>query len=119
MSTTDTSSLLNQHLLVSFDGPAGAYAYLLFILLYLPCVSTMAVIRQEANVRWMLFSIAWSFIVAYAVAALFYQFAGLRLHPWQALSCLALVLFFFTTLVLILRRIAQTQLRGQYALTNS
>jgi ferrous iron transport protein B len=51
-----------------FDGQAGAYAYLLFILLYIPCVSTMAAIRQEASRRLMWFSIIWSFIVAYAVA---------------------------------------------------
>ena len=43
-----------------FDGQAGAYAYLLFILLYIPCVSTMVVIRQEASRKLMWFSIIWS-----------------------------------------------------------
>ncbi|WP_133130871.1 Fe(2+) transporter permease subunit FeoB [Legionella yabuuchiae] len=68
-----------------FDGKAGAYAYLLFILLYIPCVSTMAAIRQEANRTLMWFSIAWSLIVAYAMAVLFYQCARFIEHPQQTL----------------------------------
>lgn len=68
-----------------FDGQAGAYAYLLFILLYIPCVSTMAVIRQEASTRLMWFSVAWSFIVAYFAAVLFYQLATFSAHPHQSL----------------------------------
>lgn len=68
-----------------FDGQAGAFAYLLFILLYIPCVSTMAAIRQEASRRLMWFSVAWSFLVAYVAATLFYQWARFSLHPQQTL----------------------------------
>lgn len=68
-----------------FDGQAGAYAYLLFILLYIPCVSTMAVIRQEASTRLMWFSVAWSFFVAYFAAVFFYQAATFSVHPHQSL----------------------------------
>jgi len=56
-----------------FDGKIGAYAYLLFVLLYIPCVSTMAVIRQEANKQLMWISVIWSFMVAYSAAVIFYQ----------------------------------------------
>ncbi|KTC92493.1 Fe(2+) transporter permease subunit FeoB [Fluoribacter dumoffii] len=56
-----------------FDGKIGAYAYLLFVLLYIPCVSTMAVIRQEANKKFMWISVIWSFVIAYVTAVLFYQ----------------------------------------------
>ncbi|KTD66579.1 ferrous iron transport protein B [Legionella santicrucis] len=58
-----------------FDGQIGAFAYLLFVLLYIPCVSTMAVIRQEANRKLMWVSVIWSFVVAYMAAVLFYQTA--------------------------------------------
>lgn len=71
-----------------FDGKAGAYAYLLFILLYIPCVSTMAAIRQEASRKLMWFSIAWSFFVAYATAVSFYQLATFTAHPRQTLEWL-------------------------------
>lgn len=64
---------LRQH----FGSPIAAYAYLLFILLYVPCVSTMAAIRQEATRRLMWFSIVWSMGLAYGVAVFFYQIASL------------------------------------------
>ncbi|CEG55885.1 Fe(2+) transporter permease subunit FeoB [Legionella fallonii] len=68
-----------------FDGKIGAYAYLLFVLLYIPCVSTMAVIRQEANKRLMWFSVTWSFFVAYFVAVIFYQSAKFLEHSQHSL----------------------------------
>ena len=66
-----------------FDGKIGAFAYLLFILLYIPCVSTIAVIRQEATRQLMWFSIIWSMSVAYLTATLFYQLATFHRHPLQ------------------------------------
>lgn len=68
-----------------FDGKTGAYAYLLFVLLYIPCVSTMAVIRQEASKQLMWTSIIWSFLVAYASAVIFYQLAHFMEHPQQSI----------------------------------
>ncbi|MFC3908881.1 Fe(2+) transporter permease subunit FeoB [Legionella dresdenensis] len=68
-----------------FDGKIGAYAYMLFILLYIPCVSTMAVIRQEASRRLMWFSVAWSLLLAYACAVIFYQIGTFSQHPEQSL----------------------------------
>lgn len=79
-----------------FDGKAGAYAYLLFILLYIPCVSTMAVIRQEANKQLMWLSISWSFIVAYAAAVLFYQIARFAEHPQESMFWIISMLFGLT-----------------------
>lgn len=77
-----------------FDGKIGAYAYLLFILLYIPCVSTMAVIRQEANRKLMWFSIIWSTIVAYSSAVIFYQLATIQIHPQQTLIWVTAVALF-------------------------
>lgn len=69
--TGSLPDLLRQH----FGTASAAYAYLLFILLYIPCVSTMAAIRQEASRRLMWFSIVWSIGLAYGTAVLFYQCA--------------------------------------------
>lgn len=59
-----------------FGSALSAYAYLLFILLYMPCVSTMAAIRQEANRRLMWLSIGWSLLLAYGTSVIFYQLAS-------------------------------------------
>ncbi|MDD1610927.1 MAG: Fe(2+) transporter permease subunit FeoB, partial [Methylococcaceae bacterium] len=44
----------------SFDGKAGAFAYLLFILLYAPCVAATAAIYRETNRNWTLFVVFWT-----------------------------------------------------------
>ena len=101
-----------------FDGQIGAYAYLLFILLYIPCVSTMAAIRQEASRKLMWFSITWSLIVAYTVAVLFYQLATVMVHPQQTLAwVLGLVLFVSAAIVVL--RIAAQKPGGRHAVANS
>jgi ferrous iron transport protein B len=68
-----TLPTLSHFLKMYFGSSIAAYAYLLFILLYIPCVSTMAVIRQEANKQWMWFSVLWSLALAYATAVIYYQ----------------------------------------------
>ncbi|WP_395497035.1 Fe(2+) transporter permease subunit FeoB [Rickettsiella endosymbiont of Litargus connexus] len=64
-----------------FDGKLGAFAYLLFILLYFPCISTMAVMQREIGRSWTYFSMAWSTGIAYAIATLFYQTGTFSQHP--------------------------------------
>jgi ferrous iron transport protein B len=70
---------------VRFDGQVGAFAYLLFILLYSPCVATIGAIRREAGPRWAAFVVAWSTGIAYISASLFYQLATYARHPQSAL----------------------------------
>ncbi|ARG96428.1 Fe(2+) transporter permease subunit FeoB [Legionella micdadei] len=101
-----------------FDGKVGAYAYLLFVLLYIPCVSTMAVIRQEANRKLMWFSIIWSFIIAYATAVLFYQIATFSAHPQQSITWI-LVMLFLVGIAFGLLRNRTLDLGGAHAVTNS
>ncbi|KTD52159.1 ferrous iron transport protein B [Legionella quinlivanii] len=86
-----------------FDGKAGAFAYLLFILLYIPCVSTMAAIRQEANRQLMWFSVVWSFVVAYTAAVIFYQLARFGQHPYQTISWITGLALFMTGFISYLR----------------
>lgn len=86
-----------------FDGKIGAYAYLLFVLLYIPCVSTMAVIRQEANKQLMWTSIIWSFLVAYGVAVVFYQVGKFFEHPQQSFIWIISMLLGLTFIVVMFR----------------
>ena len=58
-----------------FNGKLGAFCYLLFILLYFPCVATMATMRRELSFRWAIFSVCWSTGLAYVTATLVYQAA--------------------------------------------
>lgn len=100
-----------------FDGKAGAFAYLLFILLYIPCVSTMAAIRQETTRRLMWFSVTWSFLIAYASAVIFYQSAVFYRHPQESLLWIAAMVGGGTVFIVLLR--GQHLLAGRrHAVTN-
>lgn len=72
----------------SFDGQAGAFAYLLFILLYTPCVAATAAIYRETSAGWAAFTIAWTTGIAYLTATLFYQTATFSKHPEESLMWL-------------------------------
>lgn len=78
----------------SFGGAIEAYAYLLFTLLYFPCVSVVAVIAKELNFKWAMFSVIWSTGLAYIIAALFYQIATLNSWIWIIGLASTLVAFF-------------------------
>ena len=45
-----------------------AYAFLVFILLYFPCVATVSTLRKEVGWRWALFSVINSLLVAWLAA---------------------------------------------------
>ena len=74
-----------------FDGQAGAFAYLLFILLYAPCVAATAAIYREAGSRWMWFALAWSTGMAYSAATLFYQLARFNQHPATSITWIVVI----------------------------
>ncbi|MEB6337318.1 Fe(2+) transporter permease subunit FeoB [Serratia rhizosphaerae] len=74
-----------------FGTPVSAYSYLIFVLLYVPCVSVMGAIARESSRGWMTFSILWGLNIAYSLATLFYQIATFSQHPQYSLLCLAAV----------------------------
>lgn len=54
--------------------PLAAYSYLLFVLLYFPCVATLAAIKNETGTwRWAIISAVYTTCVAWLVSAVFYQ----------------------------------------------
>ena len=69
----------------SFDGKSGAFAYLLFILLYAPCVAATAAIYRETNVGWTFFVVFWTTGIAYMTATVFYQVMTYSQHPEYSL----------------------------------
>ena len=72
-----------------FDGQAGAFAYMLFILLYFPCVAAFSAMVREIGWRWAVLAGGWSLWLAWSLAVGFYQAARLPLHPASSLAWLA------------------------------
>ncbi|MBY5991046.1 ferrous iron transport protein B [Ferrimonas balearica] len=103
----ETGSLAN--LEKGFGNRAAAFAYLLFILLYTPCVAVMGAIAGELGGRWALFAGTWTFALAYTTSTLFYQFA---IQGLGALGYLGLFAALMASVFMMLRRVGQRQQRG-------
>ena len=87
----------------AFAGQLGAFSYLLFILLYTPCVAAMGAIKNEVGTRWASFAAIWSFVLAYLSATLCYQLGNLFYNPMFASICLAFVVVSFSLIYLWLK----------------
>ena len=58
--------------------PLAAYCYLLFVLLYFPCIATIAAIKNETGSwRWALFAAVYTTALAWIVSAVVYQVGSL------------------------------------------
>ncbi len=65
----------------AFGGKAAAVAYLLFILIYAPCVAAIAAIYRETNWKWTVFSVSYLTGLAWIIAVLTYQIGSFSAHP--------------------------------------
>ncbi len=63
--------------------PLTAYSFMVFVLLYMPCVAVIGVIKRETNSwRWPIFTAVYTTVIAWVVAFVIYQggtFLGLGL----------------------------------------
>jgi len=87
-----------------FDGQAGAYAYLLWVLLYAPCIAAITAILKESDNRWIIFTIVYMTIIAWTVATIFYQTATFATHPISSTSWITLALALLGSVVFIMKR---------------
>lgn len=92
-----------------FDGQWGAFVYLLFILLYMPCVATIGAIVKEHGTYWAGFSMLWSFSVAYVLAVILYQGATWAEHPTSSLMWIVGLTIWQIVLTVLLFRSGKKQ----------
>ncbi len=97
---TGTMGVMSQ----KFGSAAAAYSYLIFVLLYVPCITAMGAIAREASRGWMGFSVLWGLNIAYSLSTLFYQTVTFQLHPLYSLTCILAVVVFNVLVIGVLRR---------------
>jgi ferrous iron transport protein B len=74
--SSDNEKYTHLRLLMMKEGitPLAAYAYLIFILLYFPCIATIAAIKNETGSwRWALFAACYTTVIAWGISALVYR----------------------------------------------
>ncbi len=73
------STLTNMSAL--FVSSFSAFCYLVFILLYAPCVAVLGAMAKEAGWRWTLLVFSWTTGLAYVTATCLYQLGTFLEHP--------------------------------------
>lgn len=69
-----------------FGTQFAAFCYLVFVLLYAPCVAVLGAIAKESGMRWMLLTFTWTTGLAYITASCLYQIGTFMQHPmWSGI----------------------------------
>ncbi len=92
-----------------FDGRIGAFAYLLFILLYTPCAAALTAIVREIGAGWAVFVGLWTLGFAYLAATVFYQAAIFNRQPAASASWLIGSAIFVGVVILVMRLVGSRQ----------
>lgn len=61
------------HALASYFTPLSAYTFLVFVLLYTPCVSVIAVMKKEYGTKMAIFSVTYQFTLAWVVSFIIFN----------------------------------------------
>jgi ferrous iron transport protein B len=69
-----------------FGSSVAAFAYIVFVLLYMPCVATLGAIFKEAGGYWTFFAASWNTLIAYGLAVSCYQLGTFSAHPQTSLA---------------------------------
>lgn len=77
---------------ILFGSASGAFAYLLMVLLYMPCCAAIAAIWREVGTAWTIFSAAWCTVLGYTSAVIFYRVVNFSADPMYASVAIVLSL---------------------------
>ncbi len=95
-----------------FGSQFAAFCYLVFILLYAPCVAVLGAITKEAGWRWMLLIFSWTIGLAYYTSAGIYQLGTIMEHPRYSIIWLISSTLVFWIAVQSLKKIGRKSLPG-------
>jgi ferrous iron transport protein B len=98
-----------------FGSKTAAFTYLLFVLLYFPCVSATAALYRETNLGWTIFAACWTTGLAYWVAVFYYQTATFAQHPVATIAWIIGLAIVMAITLLGLKMAQQSRLRKHEA----
>ncbi len=86
-----------------FNGKLGAFAYLLMVLLYIPCCASIGAMWREIGSRWTVFGSFWTTVVGYSAATITYQAGTFSQHPVYSSMAICACVFALLTLLVYLK----------------
>jgi len=100
-----------------FSTKFAAFCYLLFILLYTPCVAVIGAVVRESGAYWAGVVVGWSTILAYTVSTSVYQVGTFGSHPVFSMTWLLASTIALFAAYLILKKIAIFEARRSGLIT--
>ncbi|MFK7864904.1 MAG: ferrous iron transport protein B [Pseudohongiellaceae bacterium] len=89
-----------------FNSPFSAFCYLVFVLLYAPCVAVLGAVNKEAGWQWTLLVFGWCTGLAYICATVIYQIGVFAEHPLFSGAWIATMLIILLAFISNLKRLA-------------
>ena len=89
-----------------FGTPLAAFTYLIFILLYAPCVAVVGAIVREAGWQWAGLVFGWSTALAYFTSSTIYQLGTFSAHPTYSGIVILSTSFVMALFIFNLKRLA-------------
>ena len=92
------------NLKANFVSAHAAFAYLIFILLYTPCVAAMGAYVKEFGRKFAAFMASYTMLLAYTSAAFYHNLMHFSQHPATSGAWIAVVLFIWIGTYILLKR---------------
>jgi ferrous iron transport protein B len=103
--TEPEHQVTRDNMIQQFGGAFPAFCYLVFILLYAPCVAVVAAMTKEAGWRWSALVFLWTTGLGYLTATTIYQVGVFADHPQFSGLWIAGALISLTGMIILMKRL--------------
>ena len=95
-----------------FGSQSAAFAYLIMVLLYLPCCAANAAIYREVGAKWTLFAAAWTTVLGYSAATIYYRTVNFAADPTYSAVAIACCAAALVGMVFVMKAMAKKERRN-------
>ena len=96
-----------------FGSDLAAFSYLVFILLYAPCVAVIAAMHKESGLKWAGLVFGWTTLVGYITATMVYQVGSFSAHPQFSAAWISGLVIVLALAIFSLKRVGRKAVPSQ------
>ncbi len=96
-----------------FGSDLAAFSYLVFILLYAPCVAVIAAMHKESGLKWAGLVFGWTTLVGYISATMVYQIGSFSAHPQFSSAWIVGMVAVLALAIIALKRVGRNAVPSQ------
>ena len=96
-----------------FGSDLAAFSYLVFILLYAPCVAVIAAMHKESGLKWAGLVFGWTTLVGYISATMVYQVGSFSAHPQFSSAWIVGMVAVLALAIIALKRVGRKAVPSQ------